>query len=218
MKTTELPEWLEEYEQVFQSGKIGLSLRRKEVDHVINLRESEPKPSSLISTKLEEQQFIKNYLDDLLYKKWIQSSNFLCRIFLFLVLKKKELRLVIDYRKLNKIIITDSTSLSLIDDTMNQIQENTIFSKIDLKNVFNQIRIKKEDEWKTAFRTRYDTFKYLIMSFGLINVSGTFQRYVNQVLRKELDRESTIYMNDIFIMDKEITEHREKIRRILEKL
>ena len=101
---------------------------------------------------------------------------------------------------------------------MNQIQENTIFNKIDLKNVFNQIRIKEEDKWKTAFRTRYGTFEYLVMSFGLVNVPETFQRYVNQVLKKELDQESTIYMDDIFIMDKRITEYRERIRRILEKL
>ena len=60
--------------------------------------------------------------------------------------KKEKLRLVIDYRKLNEIIVTDSTLLSLIDDTINQIQENTIFNKIDLKNIFNQIRIKKKND------------------------------------------------------------------------
>ena len=146
METTELPNWLKEYEQVFQSKKTGLSSRRKGVNHVINLKEPEPKSSLLISTKLEEQQFIKNYLDDLLRKRWIRLNKFSCGVSLFLISKKEELRPVIDYRKLNEITVTDSTSLSLIDDIMDQIQENSVFNKIDLKNAFNQIRIKEGDE------------------------------------------------------------------------
>ena len=69
METTELPDWLREYEQVFQLKKTRLLIRRKEVDYVITLKELEPKSSSLILTKPEKQQFIKNYLDDLLRKK-----------------------------------------------------------------------------------------------------------------------------------------------------
>ena len=174
VKTTKLPDWLRGYEQIFQSKETGLLERRKEVDHVIILKEQEPKSSFLISTKPKKQQFIKDYLDDLFHKRWIRLNKSFYRVFLFLIFKKKELRPIIDYRKLNEIIVTDSISLSLIDDIMNQIQENTIFSKIDLKNVFNQIRIRKENEWKTTFRTRYDTFEYLIMSFKLVNVLGIF--------------------------------------------
>ena len=128
---------------MFQSKKTGLPSRRKGVNHVINLREPEPKSSLLIFIKPEEQQFIKDYLDDLLRKEWIRSSKSFYKVFLFLVLKKRKLRPVIDYRKLNEIIITDSTLLLLINDIMDQIQENIVFSKIDLKNVFNQIRIRK---------------------------------------------------------------------------
>ena len=151
-----------------------LSSKRKKVNYVIILKEPELKPSSLIFTKLEKQQFIKNYLDDLLRKRWIWPNKFSYEVFLFLILKKRELRPVIDYRKLNEIIIIDSTPLSLINDIINQIQKNTIFNKIDLKDVFNQIRIKKEDEWKTTFRTRYEIFKYLIISFELVNVLEIF--------------------------------------------
>ena len=69
MKTIELPNWLKKYEQVFQSREMKLSSRRKEMNHVINLKKLEPKSSFLISTKLKKQQFIKNYLDDLLRKR-----------------------------------------------------------------------------------------------------------------------------------------------------
>ena len=119
MKTTRLLDWLEDYKQVFQSRETGLPPRRKGIDHVIVLKKPESKPSLLIFTKLEEQQFIKDYLDDLLYKRWIRSSKSFYGVFLFLIPKKEELKSMIDYRKLNEIIVTDSTSLSLIDDIMN---------------------------------------------------------------------------------------------------
>ena len=97
-------------------------------------------------------------------------------ISLFLVSKfeTNKKRSIIDYQKLNEEIVTDSTSLSLIGDIMDQIKEQKYFIKINLKNVFNQIRIKKRNEWKTTFRIRYGTFEYLIMSFGLVNVPVTF--------------------------------------------
>ena len=107
------------------------------MNHVIILKKQESKPSFLIFTKPEKQQFIKNYLDNLFRKRWIRSSKSSYEVSLFLVSKKKRLRLVIDYKKLNEIIVTDSTLLSLIDDIINQIQENIMFNKIDLKNVFD---------------------------------------------------------------------------------
>ena len=121
MEITKLSKWLKGHEQTFQSERTRLSLRREEIDHVINLKELELKSSFLISTKLEKQQFIKDYLDDLLYKKWIRLSKFSCKVSLFLVPKKRGLRPVIDYRKLNEITIINSTLLSLIDDIINQI-------------------------------------------------------------------------------------------------
>ena len=97
------------------------STRKKEVNYVIILKKSESKSSSLILTKFEKQQFIKDYFDDLLRRKWIRLNKFLYEVSLFLILKKEELRLVIDYRKLNKIIVTNSILLSLINDIINQI-------------------------------------------------------------------------------------------------
>ena len=119
IKDTELSNWLKRYEQVFQLKKTRLSTRRKGIDYVITLREPKSKSSLLISTKFEEQQFIKNYLDDLFRKRWIRLNKSLYEVSLFLISKKKELRSVIDYKKFNEIIITDSTSLLLINDIMN---------------------------------------------------------------------------------------------------
>jgi Reverse transcriptase (RNA-dependent DNA polymerase) len=192
--------------------------RRRGVDHRIDLTTDGPKPSPLILTKPEDQQFIKDYLDKQLRKGHIRPSKSPLGASLFLVPKKGGKRPVIDYRKLNEVTITDSTLLPLIDDTLNTIQGKTIFSKIDLKDAFNQIRIKEGDKWKTAFRTRYGTFEYLVMPFGLVNAPGTFQRYVNHVLEGKLDQGATAYMDDIFMISQNQREHRTLVRGILEQL
>lgn len=95
---------------------------------------------------------------------------------MFLVPKPERKRPVVDYRKLNEVTLKDSTTLPLIQDILDQIHGAQWFIKIDLRNAFNQIRIRKEDEWKTAFRTRYGTFEYNVLLFGLTNAPETFQR------------------------------------------
>jgi Reverse transcriptase (RNA-dependent DNA polymerase) len=175
MEEEYLPEWLEDLSDCFGELPEGeLPPRREGIDHQIRLTAGEPKPSPLISTKPEDQQFIQEYLDEQLRKNHIRVSKSSAGALLFLVPKKRGKRLVVDYRKLNEVTIIDSTPLPLIEDILDTIQGNKFFSKIDLKDAFNQIRIKEGDEWKTAFRTRYGTFEYLVMLFGLVNAPSTF--------------------------------------------
>ena len=98
---------------------------------------------------------------------------------LFLVLKKDGKRPVVAYQKLNDISEKDSTLLPRIDNTLDQLIGSQLFTKIDLKDAFNQMRIKERDKWKMAFKTRYRIFEYLVMLFGLTNAPATFQKYVN---------------------------------------
>ena len=201
LKTNPIPGWMKEVEEICQEQeKRELPESRGEFDHVIELTQETISSSSLILTRSEEQEIIKTYLDDMLKKGWIRPSKSLMRAALFLVPKKGGRRPVIDYRKLNSVIITDSTLLSLIQDTLDQLGKAKYFSKFDMKDAFNQIRIRKSDEWKTAFRTRYGTFEYLVMSFELVNAPGTFQRFANHVLREELDQGTMVYMDDIFVI------------------
>ena len=93
-----------------------------------------------------------------------------------------------------------------------------MFTKIDLKDAFNQIRIKERDEWKMAFKTRYKTFEYLVMPFGLTKTPATFQKYINWVLREELDQEGVAYVDDILVTGHDQVTHHEKVQKILMKL
>ena len=85
----------------------------------------------------------------------------------------------VDYWSLNQIIIKNQHSLPLIEETINQLSEVKLFTKLDLKDAYHQIYIKKGDKWKTAFCTHYDHFEYIIMPFRLANASVMFQAYIN---------------------------------------
>ena len=154
----------------------------------------------------------------MLRKEYIRISKSSMGASLFLVPKKDGKRPVVNYRKLNNVTEKDSTPLSRIDNTLDQLIGSQLFTKIDLKDAFNQMRIKEGDKWKTAFKTRYGTFEYLVMPFGLTNALATFQKYVNWVLREELDQKRVAYVDDILITGHDQVTHSEKMQKILMKL
>ena len=154
----------------------------------------------------------------MLRKRYIQISKSSMGAPLFLVPKKDGKQPVVDYQKLNDVTEKDSTPLPRIDNTLDQLIRSQLFTKIDLIDAFNQMRIKEGDEWKTAFKTRYGTFEYLVMPCGLTNTPVTFQKYVNWVLREELDQEEVAYVDDILVTEHDQVTHREKVQKILMKL
>ena len=93
---------------------------------------------------------------------------------MFIPKKNGKLRLIVDYRQLNEIIIKNRTLLPLITEIKNRLQKANWFTALDLKNGYHHVRIKLSYEWKTAFRTKYGLFEYLIMPFGLTNAPVTF--------------------------------------------
>ena len=128
------------------------------------------------------------------------------------------MRLCVDYRELNKVTIKNRYSLPLINETLNRLNKVKRFTKLNLKDAYYRIRIRKGDEWKTAFRTRYDHFKYLIMLFDLINASATFQTYINKSLTDLINNFCVVYLNNILIYSSSQEEHLNHIKQVLERL
>ena len=101
--------------------------------------------------------------------------------------KDGSLRLCVDYRGLNKVTVKNRGALPLISETLDRLAGSKVFTKLDLKDAYHRIRIRRGDEWKTAFRTRYGHFEYTVMPFGLANAPATFQAYINRALAGIVD-------------------------------
>ena len=137
---------------------------------------------------------------------------------LFFFKKNNNLWFCVDYKKLNVLIIKNKCSFSLIDETLNRFINAAYFIKLDLKNAYYRIRIRKGDEWMTTFRIYYDHFEYTVMSFEFVNASTTFQTLINKVLRELINHICVIYLNDILIYFKTREKHWECVRKVLERL
>ena len=105
-----------------------------------------------------------------------------------------------------------------MNELRDRVRGSTIFTKIDLKSGYNLIRMRKGDEWKTTFRTRYGHFEYLVMPFGLANAPRTFQNMMNEILRDLLDVRVVVYIDDILIYSSTIEEHQKMVKEVLSRL
>jgi hypothetical protein len=132
--------------------------------------------------------------------------------------KDKELCLCVDYRPLNAATIKNKYPLQRIDILFDQLAGARVFSKIDLRSGYHQIKICAEDNPKIAFTTRYGLFEYLIMSFGLTNVPTHFMYLRNFVFMPELDKFVVVFTGDILIYSRSMEEDEEHLRIVLQRL
>ncbi|MCI30375.1 RNA-directed DNA polymerase (Reverse transcriptase), partial [Trifolium medium] len=128
------------------------------------------------------------------------------------------MRLCVDYRQLNKVTIKNKYPLPRIDDLMDQLVEARVFSKIDLRSGYHQIKVKTEDVPKTAFRTRYGHYEYTVMPFGVMNAPAIFMDYMNRIFHPFLDKFVVVFIDDILIYSKSEEEHKEYLRIVLQVL
>jgi len=126
--------------------------------------------------------------------------------------------LCVDYRALNQITIANRYPLPLMQELQDRVQGARWFTKLDLKNGFNLIRIREGDEWKTAFRTRYGLYEFQVMPFGLTNAPSTFQDIMNNVFSDMIDLGLLVYMDDFLIYAKTKEEHDRRVKEVLARL
>ncbi|GKA53473.1 putative reverse transcriptase domain-containing protein [Tanacetum coccineum] len=134
-----------------------------------------------------------------------------------LFVKKKDgsFRMCIDYRELNKLTVKNRYPLPRIDDLFDQLQGSNIYSKIDLRSGYHQLRVREQDIPKTAFRTRYGHFEFQVMPFGLTNAPAVFMDLMNRVCKPYLDKFVIVFIDDILIYSKDKKEHEEHLKAIL---
>jgi hypothetical protein len=167
----------------------------------------------------KELKVLKEYIDDNLAKGFIKpSTSPIGSLVLFVPKKDSSLQLCVDYRALNNITIKDRYALLLINKLYNRFQGAKIFSKLDLQGVYNLIRIKAREEWKTAFRTCYSLFEYQVMPFGLTNTPTSIQRLMNNTLHKYLDIFVIVYLDNVLVYLTSEEEHIRHVKLVLEKI
>ena len=117
------------------------------------------------------------------------------------------MRMCINYRQLNKVTIKNRYLLPRIDDLFDQLQRANHFSKIDLRSGYHQLKIRREDIPKTAFRTRYGHYEFLVLPFGLTNAPAAFMDLMNRVFKPYVDKFVVVFIDDILIYSKSHVEH-----------
>ena len=215
-----VPPQYHDYTDVFAEREAEHLPPHRPYDHTIDLEpNTQPPFGPIYSLSETELHALREYLNDNLRKGFIRPSNSSAGApILFAKKKDGSLRLCVDYRGLNRITRKNRYPLPLINDLLDRLQQAKIFSKLDLRAGYNNVRIASGHEWKTAFRTRYGSFEYLVMPFGMTNSPATFQHFMNDIFRDMADDFVVIYLDDILIFSFDPSKHEEHVRLVLERL
>ena len=208
-----------EFPDVFPDDITGLPPDR-EVEFTIDLIPgTEPisiPPYRMAPAELRE---LKAQLEELLSKGFIRPSiSPWGAPVLFMKKKDGSLRLCIDYRQLNRVTIRNQYPLPRIDELFDQLQGSRVYSKIDLRLGYHQLRVQESDVPKTAFRTCYGHYEFLVMPFGLTNAPAAFMDFMNRVFQPYLDRFVIVFIDDILVYSGSSKEHSEHLRIVLQTL
>ena len=128
-----------------------------------------------------------------------------------------ELRFCVDYYALNVVTIKNWYPILIINKTLGKLANAVCFTKLNIIAVFNRIRMKKEQEWMTAFNTKHGQFKYFVMPFGLCNVPGTFQSYINNSMHEYLDVFCTVYLDNVLVYSIKKEKHMRHVLDVLKR-
>ncbi|KAI4902633.1 hypothetical protein NFI96_002208 [Prochilodus magdalenae] len=192
----------------------------REYDCAIELINDQIPPKSRVYPLTQaEEAAMEEYIQETLSQGYIRPSTSPAAAGFFFVKKKDGgLRPCIDYRGLNSITKPYAYPLPLVPVALEQLRGATIFTKLDLRSAYNLVRIRKGDEWKTAFHTTRGHYEYRVMSFGLRNAPSVFQAFINDVLRDMIGQFVIAYIDDILIYSSDYNSHVQHVRQVLTRL
>ncbi|GJW83533.1 putative reverse transcriptase domain-containing protein [Tanacetum coccineum] len=208
-----------EFPKVFPKDLLGLPPVRQVEFQIDLIPRTEPVARSPYRLDPLEMQELSNQLQELSDRGFIRPSTSPWGAPVLFVKKKDgSFRMCIDYRELNKLTVKNRYPLPRIDDLFDQLQGSSVYSKIDLRSGYHQLRVRDEDIPKTTFRTRYGHYEFQVMPFGLTNAPVVFMDLMNRVCKPYLDKFIIVFIDDILIYSRNKEEHANHLRIILELL
>src|SRR6266436_2862947 len=215
-----IPAEYHEFCDVFSGEKVGTLAPHRPYDLQINVEEGvKPIHGPIYSLSPPELVALREFLEEHTRNGFIHPSKSPWGSPVLFVKKKDgSLHLCVDFHALNRVTEKDHYPLPLISDLLTSPAPARIYSKIDLKHAYHLVCIAEGDEPKTAFRTRYSSYEWRVMPFGLSNVPAAFKRFINEVLRDLMDVCTVGYLDDILIYSDSLEDHRDHIREVLHRL
>ena len=205
-----------EFSDVFPEDLPGIPPDRENDFHIELTLGTEPISKAPYRMAPSELKELKVQMEELMNKLFVRpSTSPWGALVLFVKKNDGSLRLCIDYRELNNMTICNQYPLPRIDDLFYQLQGARVFSKIDLRSGYHQLKIRSEDVPKTSFRTRYGHYEFLVMPFGLTNAPDAFMDLMNMIFQPYLDQFVIVFIDDILIYSGSKVDHEDHLRVIL---
>jgi Reverse transcriptase (RNA-dependent DNA polymerase)/RNase H-like domain found in reverse transcriptase/Ty3 transposon capsid-like protein/Integrase zinc binding domain len=219
VQSSSVPPLLNEFSPLFATSPVGgLPPHRMGLDCSIILRDPSilPAPARMYPMSDGDLVDLRTYITEMLSLGFIRPSASPVAAPAFYVPKADgSRRLCIDYRKFNASILPDRYPIPLVSDLVDRFRSARVFTKLDLRSAYHQLRIRDGDEWLTAFRCRYGLFEYLVMPFGLAHAPACFQRFIHAVLNEFLDLGVVVYLDDILVYSDNMEDHVILLRKVL---